>query len=309
MLLRPAQGSAPNPALIETAKGTTGFVLYRVTLHNSPKFHVAFGGPGFTVWGVTVLTPSTLKNSLGAPLSPYTARNTDAIDPGTADGATNGIIACNTISTGDDDICLKGGGTGISKLVIAHNHIGTGHGMSMGSGLTGGIDDVQIYDLTIDGDSRLTGGASSSDVNGLRIKSDPSRGGLVNNVTYSNICVRDVDNPIVFSPHYTTLTGALTPLYTNITVRNFRYVSGTHPSGPAVAPVVTVEGYDSSHVTTAVFDAVVIDGITPSNVVTQFASVTAGPGGVNFDVTGGDGGAAGNPTPPPCVWPTLPVAN
>jgi polygalacturonase len=43
-----------------------------------------------------------------------------------------GVIACSTISTGDDHIAIKGGHL-VSELVIAHNHFGTGHGMSIGS--------------------------------------------------------------------------------------------------------------------------------------------------------------------------------
>ena len=37
--LRASNGSGPNPALIEVKKAS-GFVMYRITLHNSPKFHV-----------------------------------------------------------------------------------------------------------------------------------------------------------------------------------------------------------------------------------------------------------------------------
>src|SRR5262249_51084687 len=66
--LRASNGSGPNPALIEV-KQAIGFVMHKITLHNSPKFHVklsasppgatcATPGSGFTVWGVTILTPS-----------------------------------------------------------------------------------------------------------------------------------------------------------------------------------------------------------------------------------------------------------
>jgi polygalacturonase len=80
--------------------------------------------------------------------------------------------------------------------------------MSIGSETNAGVSGVNIYDLTIDG-SIPTGGAPASDINGLRIKSDESRGGLVDNVTCSDICVRVVDNPILLKPHYSTATGTL----------------------------------------------------------------------------------------------------
>jgi len=38
--LRAIDGSIGNPTLINSSTGTTGLLLYRITLHNSPKFHV-----------------------------------------------------------------------------------------------------------------------------------------------------------------------------------------------------------------------------------------------------------------------------
>jgi polygalacturonase len=125
--LRAIDGSIGNPTLINLKKGTTGFVLYRVTLHNSAKFHVKLTssppagvgtgvcdtmrdrGKGFIVWGITLLTPSKWSNSANFQLTPSWARNTDGVDPGTTDIAYCGVIACNTISTGDDHIAIKGG--------------------------------------------------------------------------------------------------------------------------------------------------------------------------------------------------------
>ena len=43
-------GSIGNPTLINLTSGVTEFLMYRITLHNSPKFHVKItstppGGP------------------------------------------------------------------------------------------------------------------------------------------------------------------------------------------------------------------------------------------------------------------------
>ena len=70
-------------------------------------------------------------------------------------------------------------------MSVLHNHFYSGHGMSIGSGTDGGVDHLLVDDLTIDGAD-----------NGLRIKSDPSRGGLVHDVTYRNVCIRNVMNPL-----------------------------------------------------------------------------------------------------------------
>src|SRR5581483_973509 len=65
------------------------FTLYRITLRNSPGFHVSVNQTdGFTAWGVKIMTPKT-------------ARNTDGIDPGSSRNIT---IAYCFIHTGDDDV-------------------------------------------------------------------------------------------------------------------------------------------------------------------------------------------------------------
>ena len=56
---------------IVVADYSDNFTLYRITLKNSPNFHVVFNhGDGFTVWGLKIDTPQRL------------ARNTDGVDPG-----------------------------------------------------------------------------------------------------------------------------------------------------------------------------------------------------------------------------------
>jgi polygalacturonase len=263
-----------SPALIAVA-GATDFTLYRITLHDAPMFHVKLAANGFVVWGVTVKTPSKSKNSAGTALTPSVAHNTDGIDPGEA--ASNGFIVCSSISDGDDQIAIKGG-TGVDKLTIAHNHFGAGHGMSIGSETNGGVSNVNVYDLSIDGTGTGLGGGSS---NGIRIKSDPSRGGLVKDITYSDVCVRELANPILLTPHYTTTSSvSLIPQYTGITIRNFHSLLTT------VTPQVTLDGYDANHPTGVTLDNVIVDGITSSKVTASYANVTLGPGNVNFTPSG-----------------------
>ncbi len=257
-----------SPALVGVS-GATNFTMFQITLHNSPKFHVKLDAKGFIVWGIAIKTPSVTKNSVGTALTPTSAHNTDGVDPG--ESASNGFIVCNDISDGDDHIAIKGG-TSVSNLTIAHNHFLAGHGMSIGSETNGGVSNIDVYDLSIDGTNSGLGGGSS---NGIRIKSDPSRGGLVTNVTYSDVCVRELANPILITPHYTTATGTLIPDYTGITISNFHALTGG---------TVTLDGYDSSHVLGLTLDNVVVDGTT--TVSATFANVTLGPGAVSFTPSG-----------------------
>jgi polygalacturonase len=268
-------GGGSSPALIQFSANNV--VLYRITLHNSPMFHVKVAARGFVAWGVTIKTPSVATNSVGTRLTPSVAHNTDGIDPGEA--ASNGFIVCSKISVGDDHIAIKGA-TGVSNLIIAHNHFGSGHGMSIGSEINGGVSNVNVYDLSIDGVGSGLGGGSS---NGIRIKSDPSRGGLVSNITYSDICVRNLANPIILTPMYSALTGTLIPTYTGITIRNFRSMAST------VVPKLTLIGYDATHLLGLTLDNVVVDGVTAANVTAAGTGVTV------------TNGVTGTSTPNPCT--------
>jgi polygalacturonase len=268
-------GGGSSPALIAVS-GATNFTLYNITLHNSPMFHVKLSAKGFIVWGITIKTPSKTTNSAGTALTPTSAHNTDGVDPG--ESASNGYIVCNKISDGDDHIAIKGSSsTGVTNLTIAHNHFEAGHGMSIGSEFTGGVSGINVYDLSIDGTGTGLGGGSS---NGLRIKSDSSRGGLVNNVTYSDICVRDLANPIYFTPFYSTMTGNDIPQYTNITITNFHALSGQSDQ------LVTLDGYNASHLNSVTLNNVIVDGITAGQVTAEYTKVTLGPGNVNFTPSG-----------------------
>jgi len=296
-----AGSSGNSPALI-AVRGATNFTLYRITLHDSPKFHVKMGAAGFVVWGMTIKAPSKATNSAGTALSYSNAHNTDGIDPGEA--ASDGFIVCSKISTGDDHIAIKGSSsTGVKKLVIAHNRFGAGHGMSIGSEFTGSVSDVNVYDLSIDGQNMGTSGGSS---NGIRIKSDSSRGGLVNNITYSDICVRNLSNPILLTPKYSTSTGTSIPQYTNIKIENFHGISGGSNT-----PKVTLDGYDATHLNSVTFDNVIIDGISAGNVTASYTNVTLGPGNVNFTPSGTSvtvtDSKSGTSTPNPCTdkWGTF----
>ena len=329
--LREVDGSIGNPTLINLQANTTGFVLYKITLHNSPKFHVKLTsipgdgvcdrpGKGFTVWGITLLTPSKWTNSRGEVLTPSFARNTDGVDPGTTSIATCGVIACNTISTGDDHIAIKGGHW-VSDLIIAHNHFGTGHGMSIGSETYGsykgpdgvvhrGVEKVSVYDLTIDADSRPVGvEAVAADFNGIRIKSDSSRGGLVNDISFRDVCMRDMTNSILISTAYNPLfAGTAFPDFKAVTLSDIRHVTCKELR----QPVVTINGFNAALPAGPItLDNVQIDNIGPQCVAAQFANIVLGPGNVNFSPSGTgvsvDNRISDSRPPKRCVFPKLPA--
>ncbi len=228
------------------------FILYKITLRNSPGYHVSVNQTdGFTAWGVKIMTPKT-------------ARNTDGIDPGSSRNVT---IAYSFIHTGDDDVCLKSSRAGaVSNVSVLHNHFYSAHGMSIGSGTDGGVDHLLVDDLTIDGAD-----------NGLRIKSDRSRGGLVHDIVYRNVCIRDVPNPLVFTPHYTTFTGDRLPIYRDISLEN------VHVLTPGA---YTFYGLDPDHKLEIKLDNVFADDQKDSLFYNQDAAITLGPKLGNLEPSG-----------------------
>ena len=228
------------------------FTLYRITLRNSPNFHVSVERTnGFTAWGVKIKTPKT-------------ARNTDGIDPSSS---TNITIAYCDIDTGDDNIAIKAGGTGrAGDMTIAHNHFYAGHGMSIGSGTDGGVSHVRVSDLSIDGAD-----------NGIRIKSDRSRGGVVQDVSYENVCIRNVQNPIVLTSMYTTFDGNKLPDYRDILLKN------VHSVTPGW---LTLMGMDGQHRIGVSFDNVTVDAVQPRQITASNSVVRMAGGNLAWE---GDG--------------------
>ena len=239
------------PGLIELSH-VHEFTLYRITLRDSPAHHVVVhNSDGFTAWGVKIMTPGT-------------ARNTDGINPVSS---TNVTIAHCYIHAGDDNVAISSGqGAPASGISILDDHFYTGHGMSIGSGTGGGIAHVLVRNLTIEGAT-----------NGIRIKSDPSRGGLVQDIKYENVCIRNVTNPIVLTPHYTNFSGELIPEYRDITLRNVHVVT---PGDYILA------GLDAEHELGLTLDNVFADGLNDSHVLSEYASITLGSALGNLDPQG-----------------------
>jgi polygalacturonase len=219
------------------------FTMYRITLRNSPFFHVLISHTnGFTAWGVRINTPAT-------------ARNTDGIDPGSS---TNVTITHSYIHDGDDNVAIKAGTAGSATyMTISDDHFYTGHGMSIGSETNGGASHILVRNLTLDGTT-----------NGIRIKSDLSRGGLVHNVTYQNVCMRNVKYPLLFTPHYSRKTGSLIPWYRDITLQNIHILTPGH---------YILVGQDTKHPLEITLDNVWADGLNNSKITAEYANFTYGP--------------------------------
>jgi polygalacturonase len=223
-------GSQNCPILVQLSHSNNASI-YKITLLNSPHFHVKNNSStGFTVWDAKISTP-------------WTARNTDGIDPS---GVTNMTVRNSFIGDGDDEIAISGSSasTGFS---FTNLQLASGHGISIGSITTNGVSNVVADGIYVSGQ------AADSNQVALRIKSAQDHGGVVNNVTYKNVCIQNTRQAIQLDPFYDNNAGTLYPQYQNITFANLHVLSGS------VTPRIEIAGYDANHLSTVTFDNVVFD--------------------------------------------------
>ena len=285
-----------NPRIMQVKKGSD-FLLYGVTVMNSPNFHIVTTNvTGVTAWGIKIVTPSLVytKPGYACPagttpdkmtpatcFTPETVKNTDGFDPGLS---RNVLLAHSYISTGDDHVAIKSRGTSGTSYnhTYAHNHFYYGHGMSIGSETNSGLSNVVVTDLTIDGQD-------SEGVLGLRIKSDSTRGGKIDNVSYSRICMRNVRRPLVFDTFYSAGNGTNYPSFTNIRITGLRNLGSSVWGGGSLV----FAGYRRNGQNNPIgitLDNVVFDmppGFEPgkfsgSGALMESTHFTFGPGAVSF---------------------------
>ncbi|GAA0547287.1 polygalacturonase [Rhizomicrobium palustre] len=255
------------------------FTLYRITIKNSQNFNVTYnGGDGFTVWGVKVEAPKREPRS-ARPLS----HNTDGIDPG--NGARNITITRSYIRTGDDNIAIKGSGRGgVTNMTVSHNHFYWGHGMSIGSETYAGVSNILVTDLTLDGTD-----------SGIRIKSSADRGGLVENVRYEDVCIRNSPRPIELTTHYAGRSGGRLPTYRALTFKDVTISGGGE---------ISFDGYDNDHRIQPLLDGVFLSDAETAKYkyIAAHTDITYGAGGSNIapptdndvTLTGAPGKATGS---------------
>jgi polygalacturonase/sugar lactone lactonase YvrE len=266
-------GSQQNPRFIQIDTGASNITLYKITLRNSPLFHVSTTGAvsGFTAWDIKIVTPTS-------------SRNTDGIDPG---NATNFTITRSWVSDGDDNVAVGASGTTApaSNISVTNNHFFAGHGESIGSYTSAGASNILFDGNMLSGNDVASAGSSvngaiDSNSTGLRIKSGYDRGGVVTNVQYSNSCFQDHKAEIVFNPNYEATTGTVSPNFNNILMQNLTFLTagtaqltGTSNNGAIFPLQITLDNvsFPSTYPASELSPA-------PTN-----AALTYGPGQVSAD--------------------------
>jgi polygalacturonase len=209
-----------------------------IRLQNSPEEHIwVKSDTNVTITGITIATPGTSGKS--------PPKNTDGVDV----SATGMYFCNNNIVAGDDNIAMGG-----TNLYLGYSTFGVGHGCSIGSITQNGVSGVTVDHLTFNGTT-----------SGIRMKSARDRGGTVQNLTYSNITMTNVQNPIYITSYYPTLPTdpsadtsmaitATTPIWKDITIKNVT-VTGSTNAG-------ILWGLPEEKIATVVFDNVKIQATT-----------------------------------------------
>ena len=185
-------------------------------------FTIAEAGPFWTIHlvycenviarGLTILT----KQKPGGLKQP----NTDGLN---LDSSRNVLVEYCFFDVGDDAVCLKSGinedgrrvGRPTENVVVRHVTANWCHGgIVIGSEMSGGVRNVLAHDCRFEG----------SNV-GIRLKSNAARGGVVENIHYRDITMRDIKTDAIQLITDYTAWGAAGkaahhPTFRNITFRN-----------------------------------------------------------------------------------------
>ncbi len=159
-------------------------------------------------------------------------RNGDGIDP---DSSTDSYIFNCIFDTGDDCIAIKSGknpeGFYIAKptknIRITHCDFRRGHGISIGSEMSGGVSDVLIQDCT-----------AGALLHGMQIKATKDRGGYVRNVQVADCKLLKIT--IVSSLNYNNDGEAAPelPTFENLSFRNIDLSDASTKE-----PVININGF------------------------------------------------------------------
>jgi polygalacturonase len=212
------------PRLINV-KNFQNFSAAYVTLEHAAKMHLYLeSGTGATIWGITIATPANTKN-------------TDGID---LDSLTNATVFDSFIEDGDDGVAVKTNSGPASNITVRHNRFYGTHGMSIGSQTMYGVTNVLWDDNQMFGTDQW--GNVASDNNGIRIKSDQTCGGPVNQVTYRHTQLTGIKHLLIFNTYYGACSGTPgIPWYQNVVVDG---VVATNSQSGAYSQF---QGYDAAN--------------------------------------------------------------
>ncbi|KAK1277249.1 Polygalacturonase [Acorus gramineus] len=169
-------GPCDSPVAVRFFEGSN-LTLRGLRIQNSPQFHFRFDScNGVTVDSITISSPASSPNTDGIHVE-----NTDFV------GIYNSVI-----SNGDDCVSI---GAGCWHVHVQNVTCGPSHGISIGS-LGKQNSRACVSNVTV------TNAVIKSSDNGVRIKTWQGGTGSVSTVTFKDIYMDNVRNPIIIDQYY-----------------------------------------------------------------------------------------------------------
>jgi polygalacturonase len=207
--------------------------IENVTVQNSPSWQIVpYYSDHIVIRNIKVLAD---------PKSP----NTDAIDPF---ASTDIVIDHVYADVGDDDIAIKSGAINSpgpdspsKNITITDCTFDHGHGLSIGSELAGGAQNIHAERIHFKGTDQ-----------GIRVKANRDRGADVSNLSFKDIDMVDVKTAILISEYYPRMLPPdpdpaqpitrLTPFFHDIDIENVT-ATGSQTAGVIIGlPESPVKG-------------------------------------------------------------------
>ena len=172
--------------------------------------------------------------------------SSDGID---VDSSTKVRISGCDIDVNDDCIAIKSGkdedGRRVNRpaedIIVEKCRFRYGHGgVSMGSEMSGGIRNVEIRDCLVEADNWAP----------IRFKSQPSRGGVVENITYRDIVLQNTRKAFEFNMAWRMVPPVKPPSDPLSVVRNVRIINVSGMTGT----VGDMRGLDESPIRNVTFE-------------------------------------------------------
>jgi len=221
------QGGAPRQQLSQAARDS----IMRIPRVGRPRMicfqncnNVQISGLKLrdqSVWGLHILyCKDVLVKNLDIRAA-HTIPSSDGIDIDSSNGVL--VTGCY-IDDNDDCISIKSGkdedGLRVNRpsenIIVKKCRFGYGHGgVAMGSEVSGGIRNVKIVNCDVD----------SGNWAPIRFKSQPSRSGVVENILYKNIRIRDAKQAFEFNLEWRMVPPVAPPAKVLTVVRNIRFVN------------------------------------------------------------------------------------
>ncbi|GMI79647.1 ARABIDOPSIS DEHISCENCE ZONE POLYGALACTURONASE 2, polygalacturonase abscission zone A. thaliana [Hibiscus trionum] len=186
-------------------------VVRNLTIQNAQQIHVSFQRcTGVRASGFKITSPEKSPNTDGIHIT-----NTQNIR-----------VTSSVIGTGDDCISIVSGSQDVEATDIT---CGPGHGISIGS-LGSKNSKAFVSGVTVDG-AKLSG-----TTNGVRIKTWQGGSGTASNITFKNIEMNNVKNPIIIDQNYCDQSKPCEEQSSAVQVKNVVYsnIKGTSSSKVAI---------------------------------------------------------------------------